>query len=66
MEWDNEDLPTAGQQVVSGAGLLQPTSGVPSGGVWGSQESGYLEWEGTPSTEVSATSIVLSPLLEKK
>lgn len=38
--------------------------------VWCSQESGYLEWEGTTgsssSNEASATTSLLSPLLEKR
>lgn len=36
---------------------------------WCSQESGYLEWEGTPSSEASTSfvsSSILSPLVEKR
>lgn len=36
---------------------------------WCSQESGYLEWEGTPSSDMSTsftTGSILSPLQEKR
>lgn len=36
---------------------------------WCSQESGYLEWEGTPGSDVSTsftTGSILSPLQEKR
>ena len=71
MEWDNEDLIGAhNSSIKSGQHHhlhVKTAGGIPGvGGVWGSQESGYLEWEGTPSAEASASSIVLSPLPEKR
>lgn len=70
MEWDNHDLedisavrvlPADEQTPSSGAKLLEVNY---DGQEWCSQESGYLEWEGTPGSEVSTS--ILSPLQEKR
>jgi len=85
LEWDDEDLPTSqetrakevDQQVqeqaspscllpLSKSGSLLEVERKP---IWCSQESGYLDWEGTTgssSNEASATTSILSPLLEKR
>ena len=50
-------------------GKFLEVQSVPVGPEWCSQESGYLEWEGTPGSEASTSftsASILSPLQEKR
>lgn len=75
LEWDNEDLLIpVGTKAEEAEGLMLPLCRTPvalspsavnmlevqNNPIWCSQESGYLEWEGTPSDSIP------TPLLDKR
>ena len=80
LEWDNEDLlvVAVGSKAEEAEGLTLPLCRTPvalspsavnmlevqNNPIWCSQESGYLEWEGTPTDSTSAS--IPTPLLDKR